>query len=122
MSANTKRVRLPAAQERAIKDYRRACVMQILDMDTLYSRRGEWLSPYAVGILTGVSKQSACYLLSSMSIDRILVHIQRTVRSSNSGTENIYKVRPKSMLSVPWRQSSNRFTGSPHYQRLGVPI
>jgi hypothetical protein len=95
--------------------------MQILEMDTLYSRKGEWLSPYAVGILTGVSKQSACYLLSSMSIDRILVHIQRTTHSQN-GVENLYKIKPASMLSVPWRQSSNRFTGSPHYQRLGVPI
>jgi hypothetical protein len=121
MNTNMRRQRMPREQEAELKAYRRSVIMALLDMDTLYTRKGEWLSQNSVARMLDITTVAAAHCLGRLETDGFLLSTQRPTKTHN-GVENLYKRKPPSILTIPWRKHSNAFTGSSHYQRLGVPI
>jgi hypothetical protein len=117
--SNLRRQRLPRDEEEALKAYRRSVIMALLDMDTLYTRKGEWLSQYAVARMLDITIVAAAYCMTKMKDDRILISLKK--QSGSYGIERLYKKKPVSVLSTCWRKHPNYHPMPSRYQ-LGAPI
>jgi hypothetical protein len=114
-----RRQRLPAAEEKKIREQRRAAILTLMQMDTLYHRAGEYVSANAFARQLDITLLAAAHCLSSMRNEGILESIQRR-NAARSGIENWYRKKPESMLTKPWRKSY-KWHPKPFYD-FGAPM
>jgi len=105
---------MTAAEEKALKDRRRAAVLQIMqDSD------GDYMRPQVIADELGISLICASGLMKDMWRERILDAVQR-LNSSNTSTENHFRIKQPTMLSRPWRKS---YKWNPKkFYDLGAPM
>ena len=111
--------RLPAAQEKKIREERRALILILMEMDTLYHRKGEYVSANSFARQLDIPLLAAAHCLGSMRNEGILESIQRK-NAKRTGIENWYRRKPPSVLTIPWRKSY-KWNPMPSYYRLGAP-
>jgi len=112
--------RLPAAQEKIIRDKRRAAILTLMATDTLYHRKGEYVSANSFARQLDISLLAAAHCLGSMRNEGILESIQRK-NAMRTGVENWYRKKPASILTKPWRKSY-KWNPMPPYYQLGAPM
>ena len=110
--------RRTGAEEAEIRAYRRARILEMLDMDSLYTQAGDWLTPMDAARMLDITPVSAAHCMSGMCNDGILMCIQRRSRSKKN-VENVYKRQQKGLLEQHWLMPTFR---PKKFYDLGAPM